>query len=84
MATEINEQTLIDNGFIKNDRYSTNTFKYYEKDELVLEQSLMSFFKKQGDTKKYLWDLRKKLDGDNSEFIATVDTWDDVSKIYCA
>lgn len=83
MVPEITEQTLIDNGFVKNNRYSTNAFKYYEKGELVLEQSLMSFFKKQGDTKKHLWDLRKKLDGYNSEFIATVDTWDDVSKLYC-
>lgn len=72
----ISRKTLIDNGFMKNELHSTDVFDFYEKEDVVLETSLNGLFTNTIGA----WDLRKKIDSSNSTFIATVFTWEEVSK----
>lgn len=81
-CSDISEQSLVDKGFVKNERFYTDNLKYYEKGEIVLEQSLISKVFSKEDSKNNLWDLRKKFDEENSMFIDSVGTWGDVEQYF--
>ena len=74
MNTEINEQELTKRGFVLNTKHVSDTFRMYEKGNIVLEASFMTDGK---------WTLREKIDIENSKYIADVSTFEDVSDFYC-
>ena len=75
MKDLINEKTLIEKGFTLNMKHNSDTFKMYEKGDVIIESSFMSDGK---------WALRERTDGENSKYIGMVKTWHDVSVFNCA
>jgi hypothetical protein len=70
MKQEINEKELTKRDFVLNTKHVSDTFRMYEKDNIVLEASFMTDGK---------WTLREKIDHENSKYIADVSSFEEVS-----
>ena len=74
METKINEKALTERGYVLNTKYCSNSFRMFEKENIVLEASFMTDGK---------WTLREKIDTENSKYISDVSSFEEVSNFYC-
>lgn len=75
--SKITKKGLLENGFVEI-TYQGVSCNIYKKDDIVIMKSIAPWL----DEKSFMWDLRRKIDNNNSIFVANIENFEDINKYF--